>query len=131
MEKNEVVAYWLDNAKDDIEPARIMFGAGKYLYTGFMLQQCIEKALKGYYVHVKDEQHPFLHNLVRLAELAGLYSSMSDKQQELLAELTPLYIEARYADDKKKINRVLTEEYCRNLIKETEAMYSWIAQLTT
>ena len=46
MEKNEVVAHWLDSAKDDIDSANIMYNAGKYMYTGFMLQQSIEKALK-------------------------------------------------------------------------------------
>ena len=129
MEQKEVVEYWLNNAKDDIESAKIMYDNKKYLYTGFMLQQCIEKALKAYYIEKKEEQHPYTHNLEKLAEVSEINLLMNAKQLRFLKNLTPLYIESRYDDYKNNLKAVLTEKYCLKLIEETEVLYSWIETL--
>ena len=129
MDIMEKVGYWLDNAKDDIESAKIMYNGKKYLYTGFMLQQCAEKALKAYYIYKKEERQPYTHSLEKLAEDSEINLLMSEEQLELLSVLTPLYIESRYEDYKNNLKAVLTEEYCLKLIEETEALYSWIETL--
>ena len=106
-----------------------MYNGKKYLYTGFMLQQCVEKVLKAYYIYKKEERQPYTHSLEKLAEDSEANLLMNEDQLELLSILTPLYIESRYEDYKNKLKAVLTEEYCSNLIKETEALYSWIKAL--
>ena len=129
MEIKEKVDYWLDNAKDDIESAKIMYNGKKYLYTGFMLQQCAEKALKAYYIYKKEEQHPYTHNLEKLAIVSEINLLMTPQQLKLLSELTPIYIDSRYEDYKNNLKSVLTEGYCLKLIEETEAFCSWIETL--
>ena len=129
MEIKEKVDYWLDNAKDDIESAKIMYNGKKYLYTGFMLQQCAEKALKAYYIYKKEEQHPYTHNLEKLATVSEINLLMTEEQLKLLSILTPIYVDSRYEDYKNDLKSILTKEYCLKLIEETEALFLWIETL--
>ena len=129
MEIKEKVNYWLDNAKDDIESAKIMYNGKKYLYTGFMLQQCAEKALKAYYIYKKEERQPYTHNLEKLAVVSEINVLMTEDQLKLLSDLAPIYIDSRYEDYKSNLKAVLTEEYCSKLIEQTEALCLWIETL--
>jgi len=130
MTQHEVVKFWLDKAQDEIESAAIMLGAGRYLYAGFMCHQAIEKALKGYFVFLKDERHPQTHNLAKLMEETGLNGKAGDEHKKTITKLNPLYIETRYEDYKNKISNLLTKEYSELLLAETEELYKWIAAFT-
>jgi len=107
-----------------------MLDAGRYLYAGFMCHQALEKALKGYYIFLKDERHPQTHNLTKLMEETSLYGKASDKHKETITKLNPLYIETRYEDYKNKITNLLTKEYSERLLAETEELYKWIVACT-
>jgi HEPN domain-containing protein len=128
MTKNEIVGFWLEKSKMEIETANVMFNSGYYLYTGFMCHQAIEKILKAYYVHIKDERHPHIHSLPSFMKETGLDEKASENQIETITKLNPLYIEARYEDYKKKISALLTKDYTRILLTETEELHSWIHQ---
>jgi len=103
-----------------------MFNSAKYLYTGFMCHQCIEKALKAYYVNVHNERQPHQHNLERLAELGNLFDKMNADKKDILKKLKPLYIATRYEDDKDDIAATLTKPYCETLLSETGVLLEWI-----
>lgn len=53
----------------------------------------IEKLLKAYYVKVKSDYPPFIHNLLRLAEKADL--ELNEEQKEQLATITAFNINDR------------------------------------
>lgn len=129
MTRLEVKAFWVEKAKDELETARIMFNAGKYLYTGFMCHQAIEKALKAYFVFKNDERHPHEHNLEKLAKQVDLYGKLDEGKIETLEKLLPLYIKTRYEDYKNVIASVLTNAYCKTLLAETEELLEWILHL--
>jgi HEPN domain-containing protein len=119
--------YWLDLALYDIESAKVMQEGGRYLYVGFLCHITAEKLLKT--VIAKDGTTPLkIHTLARLAELAGLKDILSDEQKNLLNELHPLNIEARYPSYKDKIMAILNREYCEKLIDRTEAFLLWIKE---
>ena len=126
--QKEAVDYWIAKSKDDLKAARVLFDSKLYLHSGFMCQQCIEKALKAYYIHTKDERHPRQHNVVVLAEIAGLFDSLDDSKKQTLSKLVPLYIETRYEDEKNAIAQRLNKSYCKNLLSETEVLLEWIIQ---
>ena len=130
MTQQDVVQFWLDKAQDEIDSATIMFNAGRYLYAGFMCHQAIEKALKGYYIFLKDERHPQTHNLAKLMEDTLLAEQASEQHKATITKLNPLYIETRYEDYKNKITNLLTKEYTQLLLDETEALYQWIVEFT-
>jgi HEPN domain-containing protein len=106
-----------------------MYGAGRYLYTGFMCHQSIEKMLKAYYIFLKDEAQPQTHNLNALAKQTALYDKLTDAFKQTLIKLDPLYIKARYEDYKNVIADLLTNEYCGELLAETEVLGEWIKSL--
>ena len=82
-----------------------------------------DKALIAY--ETKDTP-PKIHNLSRLASLANIFDDLSESQLELLKDLTPLQIEARYPEYKAAMQQFLTREKCQSILKETEDFLCWI-----
>lgn len=127
MSDFDKVAYWLDGADYDLQTAHAMLQTKRYLYVGFMCHQAVEKALKGILVSRKpQEELPYIHKLVRLANLSGVSEEMSEEQLSLLDLLSPMNIEARYPMYKERLLGSLTEEKCGTMIQETEAMLVWL-----
>lgn len=121
------IGYWLESAEYDLQTARAMLETKRLLYVGFMCHQVIEKSLKGIYVSRNpDAELPYIHKLLRLANLSGVYDEMSGAQKELLDTLSPLNIEARYPMHKELLLQSLTVERCESMIQETEALYVWL-----
>lgn len=74
------VEYWFESAEYDLQTARAMLETRRLLYVGFMCHQTIEKALKGIFVTRKPEEElPYIHKLVRLANLSGISGEMSEE----------------------------------------------------
>ena len=111
---NERVEYWISLSEYDLKTAKAMLKSKRFLYVGFMCHQTIEKALKA--VISKDladgEIPPKVHNLLKLASDALLFESMSESQQNLLYELNPLNIDARYPEYKDEITLGLNKKNC-------------------
>ena len=130
MDKNEKVQYWLDIADYDIETAKAMLNSGRLLYVGFMCHQTIEKSLKAVIARdcINDEIPPKIHHLQKLAEKANLFTKMSEEQKNIIGQLNPLNVEARYPEYKKRIADNLTNDICQKLIVETEELLCWIKQ---
>ena len=121
------IEYWLESAEYDLQTARAMLETKRLLYVGFMCHQVIEKSLKGIYVSCNPgAELPYIHKLLRLANLSGVYDEMNDAQKELLDMLSPLNIEARYPMHKELLLQSLTPERCETMIQETEALYVWL-----
>ena len=129
MSDFDKTAYWFDGAEYDLQTARAMLETRRLLYVGFMCHQTIEKALKGVFVARKPEEDlPYIHKLMRLANLSGISAEMDEGQLALLDMLSPLNIEARYPLHKSKLLGSLTVERCAAMIKETEALLKWIKE---
>jgi HEPN domain-containing protein len=79
---------WVDRARHDLDTARAMLSWGRYLYVVFCCQQAVEKARKAVIVRKTGALPPRIHNLLRLAETAGL--EMRPAQRRFLGEL-PAY----------------------------------------
>lgn len=119
--------YWFDSAEYDLQTAHAMLETQRLLYVGFMCHQTIEKALKGIYVSRKPEEElPFIHKLVRLANMSEISGEMSEDQLALLDTLSPLNIEARYPLHKDRLLSSLTVERCKEMLQKTEAPFLWI-----
>lgn len=103
-----------------------MLESKRYLYVGFMCNQVIEKMFKAYYVKTKNEQPPYTHKLIRLAEESNLYKIMSEEQKNFFYLVSPLNVEARYPTQKKEIFEALSENKCKDIITKTEEMVEWI-----
>ncbi len=123
---NDKVTYWMEMSDYDFDTANAMFITGRYLYVGFMCHQVIEKILKAYWSNVLEEPPLKIHSLSRLAEKSDLDKEMSDDQLDFIDELEPLNIEARYPSYKERLMRSLNTERCKELIRKTDDLRSWI-----
>ncbi|MCK6569212.1 MAG: hypothetical protein DCC59_11560 [Chloroflexi bacterium] len=70
---------------------------GKRIWMGlFALHLAVEKALKAHVIKETRDIPPFIHNLPKLAEAAGL--KLGEKYTNLLADLNPYSIRGRYQE---------------------------------
>lgn len=119
------VKYWIDLAEYDLETAKAMLDTKRYLYVGFMCHQTIEKGLKAV-IAKTGEFPPKIHNLIELSKKASLYYMFSDLQKDFVMELNPLNIESRYPSYVEKINAILTETKCIEILSKTKELLQWI-----
>ena len=123
------VKYWLELSEYDIKTAEAMLMSKRYLYVGFMAHQAIEKILKAYFVkNSNNTTPPHSHRLSLLAKKASLYSLFSESQKNFIDILEPMNIESRYPSNKDRLLKSLTEEWCTQILQETEELHLWIRQ---
>ncbi len=123
---DEKVQYWRELSDYDIDTAIAMHKSKRYLYVGFMCHQALEKIFKAYYIKLTSEVAPFTHNLSYLAKKGGFYESFSEGQKDLIDQIEPLNIEARYPSQKERLLQSLTHEKCSEIIKNTKQLQQWI-----
>jgi HEPN domain-containing protein len=115
---------WLEKAKYDIETAGAMLKAGRYFYVLFCCQQAVEKSLKAIIAEKTRKLPPRVHNLVALAQTAGVVAE--EKQTELMRLLTEFYVDSRYPEIRGvgvgDIDRMKAED-CLN---RTVEMVQWL-----
>lgn len=116
------VKKWLDIAKEDLDVAGELFKSGRYLYATFFCQQAVEKTFKAIIEKEHKEEPPYIHNLVRLADLAGY--PIDIVITEHLEDLNLHYIKGRYAIGRDKLpgNK---KAFASKMIKFTEEVSSW------
>lgn len=126
MNEQEKIDYWIELAEYDLKSAEIMFRNKMFLYVGFMCHQAIEKMFKALYVKTLKELPPKTHNLGNLVKKIGIESTLTDDITDIIDKLNPLNIEARYPTYKDELFKLLTEEYCSQLMKDTGVIFQWI-----
>lgn len=111
--EQKIIQYWSIASKQDFETAIILFKNKKYHHALFFCHLSIEKILKALIIKSTREAPPFLHDLVRLAEKAGINLSVKVKNE--LVEIGTFNIEARYDDYKlsfyKKADKIFSSKY--------------------
>lgn len=72
MQKQELVAYWLDTAEKDYQAMKHLYASRDYHWSLFMGHLVIERLLKALFVAYHDEGMgvPHSHDLLLLAEKA-------------------------------------------------------------
>lgn len=89
----------------------------------------IEKLLKAYYVKRQSDYPPYIHNLLRLAEKAGMELSNAHKKQ--LVTITAFNINARYDDYKMSFKKQCTPEFTSYWVQTLKELRKWIKELIT
>ena len=122
------VDYWIELCDDDLKAAKNLLFSKDYLWMGFICHLIAEKSIKAVVASTTSEVPPKIHHLLRLAERAGINEELNEAQKTLLSKLMPLQIEARYPEHKAKIAAILTNDYCTELLEETEEFLCWIKE---
>jgi HEPN domain-containing protein len=124
VRKKEKVKYWLQSAQDDWRVAKHLFQRGDYSYSLFFGHLTIEKILKAIYVNRLNDNPPFTHRLVFLAEKASL--EMPEKKLRLLETVTDFNLEARYPDEKFSFKKKCTKKFAKNYFDEIGVLKKWL-----
>ncbi|MBU0567233.1 HEPN domain-containing protein [bacterium] len=124
---DELSKKWVERSDYDLKTAEAMLKAERYLYVAFMCQQSLEKLLKAIIVQKGKEILP-IHNLVRLAEIAGIYPSMDPGYQDFLADLTPFAIEARYGDYRESLLEIIDQKGAQVCLSKTKEVFKWLTE---
>ena len=90
MNDRDKADYWLELCDYDIETAKAMLIAKRYLYVGFMCHQVAEKGMKAIVASITSDIPPKTHDLLRLAEIGCIAEDLSGEQLLLLDTLKPL-----------------------------------------
>lgn len=91
----------------------------------FMCQQAIEKGIKAVLAR-HNERIPLIHNLRKLAIMAKLENGMTEEQIDLLEQLTPFVIKARYGSYKRRLSELCDREKAMEFIGRTERFIKWL-----
>jgi len=125
MTTEEKVEYWIDLSDEDFRVAVNLLKLKHFLYVGFMCHQCIEKIFKAAYEYQISNTPPFVHDLILIANKAGILEMLDDKQMDFIEQLSPLNIRTRYPDYKKALAKELTEAVCESLVSKTQKLQQW------
>ncbi len=127
QQPSPTVQKWVDQAYYDLDTAKAMLDSGRYVYVVFCCQQAVEKILKAVIAKATGEMPPRLHNLMQLAERAGL---KPDAQQTLLMrELSELYVQSRYPDPLEPFSSSAWQGIARDALQRTEKVMPWLSSM--
>ncbi|MCL2224213.1 MAG: HEPN domain-containing protein [Defluviitaleaceae bacterium] len=126
---SDKVDYWLELCDEDLITAKILLQSKRLLHMGFYCHMIVEKALKAVVASKTSAIPPKIHDLEKLAVRGGIAEELSEKQRNLMDDLSPLHIETRYPEYKAKMAATLTFQKCKRLLAETEEFLCWIKEL--
>jgi hypothetical protein len=85
----------------------------------------LEKTLKAIFVNAKKNKvPPWIHNLVKLADLSLL--ELTDEQKIFLDEVNDFNLETRYPDYKLQFYKRCTKEYTDKYFKKIMEYFEWL-----
>ena len=126
MTKEEVVRRWLEHVHEDISTAEDLVKTGHYLYVGFLCHQALEKVLKAYYSANNDDNPPYTHSHMKLIDVCGLTDEFTAEHLRFIDLMVPMYIEARYPEQKNIAAKMLSQDACLHIINTTKELIQWI-----
>ena len=127
MEQKEMINHWIESVEQDYTAMEHLFEKKDYSWSLFVGHLVIEKLLKAYYIKVKNEQSPYIHNLLRIADKAGL--KLTESQMDDLTVITSFNIEARYEDYKTEFYKKCTPNYTKIWNEKIKENKLWLMQL--
>ncbi|WP_194174732.1 HEPN domain-containing protein [Desulfofundulus thermobenzoicus] len=106
------VKEWLEQSEYDLDTAKSLYRARRYLYTIFMCHLAIEKALKALIVQQTGKAPPKTHNLINLVKLGN--AILTDEQIKFVSRLSLAGVVTRYPEELKRA----IAEYLRHVTRD-------------
>ena len=128
MDRKDLVQAWLDQVHEDISAAECLLQGGHGLYVAFLCHQALEKVLKAYYLATHDDDPPYIHSHGRLLDICGLTDELPPENLRFINFMVPMYIKARYPQQKLVAARLLDKETCLYIIDKTKELTQWIEE---
>lgn len=127
IEINKLIKDWLTGAEKDFSVAKSLFKLNYYPQCLFFCHLSLEKLLKAAVIKKIKDYPPFIHDLRRLAEVAGLDLFLSTEQKIILDKISTFNIAGRYIESKtefyKKYNK---KEDIRKYLTISTDLFIWL-----
>lgn len=124
MTNEENISYWIESSDNNSVTMHNLFNSNDYDWSLFIGHLVIEKLLKAYYIKSKNDNYPQIHDLLRLADRAGL--ELNNEQKDFLDEVTGFNISVRYEGYKREFRKKCTADFTKNYIEKIEEFRIWI-----
>lgn len=122
--QDEIVRYWIETAEENFASMKRIFSADEYVWALFIGHLVIEKLLKASCAKYCGPDVPKTHDLLRLADRAGI--SISPKQQDLFDRLTTFQAEVRYPDIRYNLYKKADREFVRRYMEDVTELREWL-----
>ena len=76
----------------DLDTAKDLLQAGRYIYVAFFCRQAIEKLLKGLYTDFKNEKPDFGHDLLKVFHKLEIKEADVADKEKFMTELNRFYL---------------------------------------
>ena len=121
MDFDKHIDFWQDSADEDWKAAEDLLKTGNFRHALFFAHLTMEKLLKAKLVKKTGEAAPKIHNLARLAELAGLKAS--DEDAETMARMNEFQLEGRYPSS---LPHAPTREQADDYYNSSKKVIQWL-----
>lgn len=126
MDKEEIIAYWVDSADVDLSAMENLLEHGHFSWALFVGHLVLEKMLKACIVKSGSTEVPRTHDLLKLAGAAGM--TLDEGQKDFLDEVTTFNIKARYPDYRQRFYRKATREFAESNIEAIRGFQAWLLE---
>lgn len=127
IDVEKVKRFWVEEAEESLLVAEHLVEKEDFSYALFFGHLALEKMIKGFCVVTRKEHAPPVHNLVRLAGLAGI--ELDEETKKALVTITGFNIESRYPDFKRSFRTKCTQEYTNEQMGEIKRIFEWLRSL--
>ena len=124
MGKFKASEEWIRQAEYDLDTAKAMFKARRYIYTVFMCHLSVEKGLKGLFVQNFQKDPPKSHDLNYLCSRLKL--SISEELQQFLDKLNDLSVPTRYPDELDRVLKQYNKRRTDEILKFSKKLLLWL-----
>jgi HEPN domain-containing protein len=115
------IRHWRESSREDWAAAGDMVERGHYRHGLFFAHLALEKLLKAHVCRKTSDLAPRIHNLVRLAEMAGL--TLNSMQLDIFADVNRLNIQGRYPEHS---DMPPTREEALSAMTEVKEVIEWL-----
>jgi len=129
LDVENLKTFWVTEAEEALRVATHLVEKEDFSYALFFGHLALEKILKGICVNSLRDHAPPIHNLVRLAGIAGL--DVDEKTLNALIMITGFNIESRYPDFKRSFRKKCTRDFTMEQMREIKRIFKWLRSLLT
>jgi len=118
------INYWLASAERNRLIALDLFRLKHYDACLFFCHLALEKILKALVVRATQKPAPYIHDLAKLAGLAGIFPD--SRQLSNLRTITTFNIATRYDEYKFKFSKKCTPIFSKKYLTVSNNLYLWL-----
>jgi HEPN domain-containing protein len=121
VDVSKQVEYWRTQAPQDWRVAAKLVTEGELRHGLFFVHLALEKVLKAHVCRAIEDIAPYIHNLVRLADLARL--NLTPEQLRVLTEANSFNIQCRYPET---LLPTPAREEAVQCLEEAKEVFQWL-----